>query len=397
MKDNTKNKGILFIILYLSALSSTLSQMKIVTLMGDLASQMNLSMTQASWLMSVFTLAGIVLALPGASVLEKLGPKNLLLILIACVIAGNIIGALAGSSYPVLLLSRVIEGISFAMIIMVGLVFINAWFQNGGAGIATGVFTTFPALASFICMNVSVPVTRMLGERSMWWIVAGFSAVVFVLCLLFIHNPAADNQEAFVPQEKPRLSEVITDGKMWFLAVCQACVAFILFTFITIYPQIFGGFYGLEPSTANFYASLNGLFSIAFCILSGIIIERFRNASMVVLISFMMLAIACYIMTKLSPTTYILHTFVTALGTSLVIPAVLYITPRNAKRPSLIGYSIAFVNMLYFAGNFIGTPIVTGAVEKSGSWQTGADILAGVSILGAVLIIIFMTVTRKRN
>ena len=76
-----KNRGLMFLILFLSAISISLSQLKVVPILGDLSVSMGISIADTSWLMSVFTIAGIVLAIPGGALVSKLGPKKLILAL----------------------------------------------------------------------------------------------------------------------------------------------------------------------------------------------------------------------------------------------------------------------------------------------------------------------------
>ena len=382
--------------LYLSALSVALSQLKVIMIFPDIIGAMSIQPDQVSWLMSVFTVAGVVLAIPGAAILGKLGPKKLLLCLVAAVITGNLLGA-AAASYSVLLISRMIEGIAFAMVIMVGIVFISQWFAGGNVGFAIGLYTTFPALGSAICMNVTAPIAASLGFRSVWFIVATIAAISFVLILLYIKSPkTAISAATAAAGDNGSIREVMANKGVWLLALCQGCVAFILFTFITVYPQLFMENYHLDQATAGFYAGLNGLFGIPFCIVAGIIIDKFKNAPLLVVISFIGLAVACFITTMLSSTTYVLHTLLTAMFCGLVIPGVLYIAPGMAKRPALIGYTVALVNLVYFIAIFAGVPVVMSAVAKSG-WQSGANILVGVAILGALTMLVFMATNKRRR
>ena len=78
MKKN--NKWLMFLILLISAITVGVSQLKIAAVMQDVAAALGVSTTQAALLMSVFTIAGIVLAIPGAAIQDKMGPKNLLLL-----------------------------------------------------------------------------------------------------------------------------------------------------------------------------------------------------------------------------------------------------------------------------------------------------------------------------
>jgi predicted MFS family arabinose efflux permease len=397
-----KNRWALFIVLFLAALSVTLSQLKVVPILGDLAAGMNIGQGEIAWIMSVFYLAGIVLAIPGGAILGKMGPKKLLIGLMAFVMIGNLIGAFVTTNFPLLLVSRTIEGVAFSMIIMVGIVFITSWFEGPAAGLPIGIFTTFPAIGSIIAYNTVIPISAAKGVPSLWWCVLAYTAVVTILVAIVIKLPkpsgdaAAGAGPAGAPEDVPRLSEVLKSGKIWLLAVCQGCVAFVLFTYITIYPIIFQQQYGLDAIAANQYASFNGIFGIPFCIIGGFLIARIKKPAMLILVCFIGLAITCFITTHLTPPMYIVHTLLSAVFTGLTISAVLVVAPMSAKRPSLIGYSVALVNTVYFLGMFIGAPAVMGTAATSG-WSAGSMILVVVSIIGVIGAAVFLAVDRKKK
>ena len=147
-----KNSWFRFLILQCCAVTVSVSQLKVSAVMEQVAQGFSISMGAAAGLMSFFTVAGIVLAIPGAALMERMGAKRLLLLLMACLFAGNAVGAVAGA-YPLLMAGRLLEGVAYAMIIMVGIDLINTWFPHGGAGTATGIFNTFAAVGNFITLN----------------------------------------------------------------------------------------------------------------------------------------------------------------------------------------------------------------------------------------------------
>ncbi len=97
-----KNPWFRFLILQCCAVTVSVSQLKVSAVMAQVAQGFSISMGAAAGLMSFFTVAGIVLAIPGAALMERMGAKRLLLLLMACLFAGNAVGAVAGA-YPLLM------------------------------------------------------------------------------------------------------------------------------------------------------------------------------------------------------------------------------------------------------------------------------------------------------
>ena len=54
--------------------------------------------TDAGWLTSVFTIMGMVTAIPASMLMRKLGPKKIGVISLACAAVGGVIGAFATES-----------------------------------------------------------------------------------------------------------------------------------------------------------------------------------------------------------------------------------------------------------------------------------------------------------
>lgn len=98
-----KNKWGMFFILLISAITVSLSQLKIAPVLGDVAAMLNVDMTKAAMLMSLFTVAGIILSIPGAAVMARTGTKNMLLILMGTLVLGNVMGAVTNSFAVVML------------------------------------------------------------------------------------------------------------------------------------------------------------------------------------------------------------------------------------------------------------------------------------------------------
>lgn len=376
-------------ILYAAAITVSLGQLKIVPMMEPVAALLGVDLAQAGLLVSIFTLAGIFLAIPGGKILAKIGSKKLLLLLMGMLAAGNVFGALSGN-YPLLLVSRVIEGVAFSMIIMTGLVMIAGWFKGGpGTNTATGIFTTFPAVASFAGMNLTLPIVERLGIKSVWWIVAGLAALMFVLILVVIPEPDKEAERGAEGEERPKLRIAAKNPRVWLVAFSHLCIAFVLFSYITTYPVFFMQNYGLDAASANSLSGINGLFGIVSCIICGILIDRLKAPYLIALLgrAGTILVVAVNLVLP-NYGAYIAHAFAVALligGLSLTSD--LCIGPTLAKNQSYIGYSMSFINLLYYVGVFACTPVILFVVEKSG-WGAATGLLMAVTVVCTILMAI---------
>lgn len=378
-----KNPWFRFLILQCCAVTVSVSQLKVSAVMEQVAQGFSISMGAAAGLMSFFTVAGIVLAIPGAALMERMGAKRLLLLLMACLFAGNAVGAVAGA-YPLLMAGRLLEGVAYAMIIMVGIDLINTWFPHGGAGTATGIFNTFAAVGNFITLNGALMVVKRWNVRMLWWIGAALAAVDLILVLAFIpaEKPIPDRSRdrendgnTAASSTGAMVREAFRDKRLMSLGAAQMLMAFILFGFITCYPLLFTGYYHLAPEKANFYSSLNGLFGIPACIVCGILAEKTGNPCRVAMAGAVGTVIAGFTMLILTPGTYVVHVLASAVFPGgLVMTSIFCMVPAIAKRKESVGYYMAVVNLLYYTGVFFATPVMVKLMEVS--WPAAAGTVA---------------------
>ncbi|GAA0241570.1 MFS transporter [Metaclostridioides mangenotii] len=376
-----KNKWIKFLILYIGATVLSLSQLKIVPIFNELSSTMNISMSQTSLLTSIFTFSALFLAIPGGGILNKFGVKKVSVFIMVCLFLGNILGAIS-NSFSLLLISRVIEGISFSMIMMVSMIYINFWFRDGSAGLAIGIFGTFSALASMIGMNIFRPIYLSTGLKSIWYIMA-IASFIIILCYYFLLDGPEESDSN--TEEKGGLREAASNKSTWLLAFAMGCMSFVLFTFITVYPQIFTQVYHLSPDKSNYFTSLFGLFAVPFGVIAGLVTDKTGKPVALTLISYIVLSVACFLTVRLTNSILIGQVFFASACLSLVSSSISIAVNKMVKRPSLIGSTFSIIYLFYYIGIFIGSPIVSKVVEVSG-WNAGTLLLTVVSLLGTASI-----------
>lgn len=395
----------MFAIMYICAFFCSVSQLKIVPLLSLIGENLAIDLGQIGWLMSVFTIAGIALAIPAGGLTGRFGPKKVFLAVMIITIVGNIVGALGLDNYGVLLFSRILEGCGFAMAPVAGMVLINMWYPDKNTGLFIGVFLTFAAVASVVILNIAVPIATGFGMVSVWWFTALGAAIFTGLFWVIVKVPglqaAPQGQADEAPQAlgKPNLMRVLTCGPVLCLGLAQLVVGFFVYFYMNNYPQIFSAVYNLDIQTANFYGSLNGLWGIPGCIFGGLLIDKLgkKGAPKLDLLCFACMFVTAMITTGLNENLYIVHTILTAVFPCFVLSAGNILAPQVVREPQDIGYSLGTVGLFYNIGIFIGSPIVLNAVQATGNWDMVSIILAAVSAFGFIVILVYMALVRKQD
>lgn len=392
----------MFVILYLAATCVSISQIKIVPVLEPLCTSLGVTYASTSWLMSVFTVAGIVLAIPAGSMIAKFGPKKIFATVLVISFIGNVMGALSLDNFTMLLISRIVEGCAFAMVSIAGVVFIDAWFPEK-QGLFNGLYTTFGAIGSFAALNGVLPLYDAVGLSGIWWITATAIAAFAVLVVFFVEdvNQAAiglDGEQA-APAEKPRLGDVLSRKTLVLIGCAQLVCGFILYFYINNYPSVYEMFYGLDATTANFFGSICSLAGIPFCIVGGLILDRIgpRKSTYLMTACFALLVFACLSTTHLSPALYVVHPIVLAMVSGILMTAEVYIVPFCVKQFNQIGLGVSLQTFGYNIGIFIGNPIIMYAVQGTGSWNVASYILCAAAVVGLLIMFAFIRAAKTED
>jgi hypothetical protein len=177
------------------------------------------------------------------------------------------------------------------------------------------------------------------------------------------------------------------------------CIAFLLFGYINTYPALFGQVYSVGEATANFYNSLNGIFGIPACIIGGVLVSKTGKPYLIALIGGVGAIATCALNLALGagPAAYVLHAGISALFIGgFALTANLCIAPRLARTPSLIGYTMSFVNMLYYVGIFACPLLILGLAGDGSGWGAATVLMAAVAA-AAVALMAFLTFSRKKS
>jgi predicted MFS family arabinose efflux permease len=399
MKNKSKKyKWLMFAILMLAGITINISQLKVVPITSDIASTLNVSLTSTAWLTSVFTIAGIVLALPGSGIMTKIGPKRMLVSLLIALMIGNIFGIVGFSinSYPVVLISRIIEGISCALVIPCGLSLVSLWFgDTSSMGLATGLFTIANPVANFVVMNVSLPITNIAHSVvGCWWFVLVLTAISLLGAIFLVDDGTTgrEGQSASSSQKISIMDATIHNKPLIVMCVAMFFLAYCLMGIVTNYPTIFTTAHGLDQSTANFYTSLNGLVGIPAAIIIGSIIGKTGKPFSVALVGALGTLCVDIGLIFLGPSTYLINVICASVFTGgCAVTAFFEITPQLALRKEYVPLASGALNTFYYLGIFLSTPSLVALSSDGSNWTIPALVMA----CSAVILFCLTIVARK--
>lgn len=394
-----KNKAwLVTTIVYLAGITLMMEQYKVGPTMNLLIDQLHISVATGGWLVSVFAVTGMILAIPAGGLLAKLGPKKTGILALICTLAGNFLGVAAATA-PILLLSRVIEGIGVGLIGVVGPGAITMWFPPEKRGLPMGIWSTWVSVAVIVIYNSTNAIAPSYGWRGVWWLTAIVATVVLCLYILFVSAPTQNekNTTSEASIERVSLAESFKSSKTWLL-----CLVFIVYSAVcTIYlsfmPTYTTQTLGLSMAQSNLYTSFGTLGMIVGGIVMGAFLGRAKNLEMVLTTSMILTGVIMFFAFQL-PSAGVVMPFMIIGGVllGLLPPVVFTLAPETALSPQLAGMAIAIVILGQNVGVFIGPSAIGAIVAASGAWGSATLPLTITSIIGVIAALIMVWTNKSK-
>lgn len=225
------------------------SEFAVAGLMPQLAEGLGTGIEQIGYLVTVFAVAMTV----GGPVLTvsllRLPPKSALLAIVAVFLVGNIIAAMA-TSYPVMVVARIISGIASQAFFGIAVSMCARLVDERMRGRANGVAMNGLMLGTLLGLPLATFVGGRLGWQAAFWTISLLTLVAGVLIIAFVRNPA----ESGAPEETRSVRDELTVLRrpQFVLALASSTLiigaTFSAFSFFTpILTEVTGFAEGLVP------------------------------------------------------------------------------------------------------------------------------------------------------
>ena len=211
-------------VLLLFSVAAPLNQFKVPPILPILMEALDLSVSRAGLLMSVYSLTGLILALPSGLIYQKVGPRATGLLAGGSIVLGAALGALSTST-GTLLASRVIEGIGTGFMAVLAPAIIAQWFATRQRGTAMGIWAIWVPIGSATMVFLAPALAQGAGWRAVWWLGAGYALLVTLLYLALVPPAATVRSIQAIPAPAGSTvtsSQVLRDHNLWLLAAAFA-------------------------------------------------------------------------------------------------------------------------------------------------------------------------------
>ena len=337
---------------------------------------------RAGLLMSVFSITGLVLAIPAGFIYQRLGYRTTFLIAFLSMMLGSVSGALSTGA-AAMLASRVVEGLGLCMITMAAPPLIRLLFAEKERGRAMAVWVVYVPLGQMIVFGAAPYITALWGWRGIWWSACAYTACVALLFFLFVkpagkrHGPSPGGQTA------AQAGKVLLSRDLWLLCLLFLSFNFVFIAFRTWMPTFLYSVKGLPAGYGSFLMAFMSVFIIAPAPLVGRACDAIGSRRLVCIISMLIFAAMLPLASIMSP--FMLIPWLALLGVICAfLPTALFLAATDLIRDERSGGLImAVIQTGPEPAGCSWARLAFGAiVGGTQSWYTAFWLLAPMSIAG---------------
>ncbi len=383
---------------YLASVTVIVNQFKVPPVLQTLITEMQLDMTTAGLMMSIFALAGVILAFPAALLMGKYGLKNSGLLGLGCTVIGSLVGSLS-TGVAMLLLGRIIEGIGLGLIAVIAPAAIAIWFKPDQVGLPMGIWATWLPVGSAIAYNVTTPIQASFGWQGVWWFGTILAIISFIVYALFVTcPPEADKNSSIANSANSEISFVkgLKNPAMWLLAIGIFGPTFGTIGYTTWSPVYYNEVFFIDAIRANFFTSVVYIVKIFGALSCGWFLSRIKDRN-VILIGASIFATLIYPIGFSLGSASLILPYVILIG---FIPAYIAATtfasaPTAVPSPSLAGFAMAAVMVGQNSATLVAPPLMGAVIERTGSWSAAGIPMLIVMILTTSALLVYYRLSKQ--
>jgi MFS family permease len=381
-----ENPWLVLAVAFVVSVAAVMAQFAAPPLMPVLMDQFGIGIAEASSLMSIFSITGLLLALPAGLVLQRFGPLVTGAVAMLSVIAGSVLAATT-TEYAVLLLSRAVQGVGVGLIGVTAPAVVAAAFPPERRGLPMGVWAMWVPVGGLLMFLVAPTLAASYGWAAVWWLAAAVAAVGLVAYAVVLRRAGMTGAGQGSGSSAEAVAELRTGlgGRdVWLLSL-----SFALFATAASAPNTFTTTFlaeerGLDLTTASLLAGLVLAGAAIGSILGGTVSDRIGSRRRVIVGGLILFAALLALPFLADGALIPVSLLCLGLAMGAVPAAVFASAPEVVPHPHLTGAGMAGIMLGQNAGFVIG-PLVFVVLLPALSWAGTAAIFGLVALLGALV------------
>jgi len=360
-------------------------QFKLPVVLPVLLADYGYDRTLAGGFMSIYALFGLVLSIPLGRAIQRHGAALLILLALALMVVGNVVALLVPESGWLMLTSRGLEGIAFAVLAIGGAALANANASQRSLPLVAGLMATWIPVGQLTATVLAPVAIAAASWRMLWYVGIGATTLFFVWTVI----NRASGRIALAPRTggggKPAGSTDITARER--RALMTTAVLFMLwsgqyFAYMTWLPQYLVEVHGLAVTQAQWGYAIPVTLVLIMCIVTGLLLQRGLALGKLLAGALVIQAAVWWLLPFTGGGAGGIASLVVYGTAAGVVPTCLFAMPsvilgRGHDTARAFGIVMTGRNM----GVLIGPVLVAQAFKMTGTWDLAAPIFGTVTTL----------------
>lgn len=363
---------------------------------------LGISYTTQGLLMTMFSIAAVVMGLVGGTLIDKLGARKVVSVALALTIVGNVLG-LFWTSDAGLLVTRVLEGLGYGATMTAGPGVIAAWYPPEKRGLVNGVWGANVGVGMMVCTMSATPIMENSDWSGMWIFGLVGAILAFLLVAIFVCMPP-DGERKDAMDLPAASDDDKKHGVLWGYLAPLPVLAAVMFFLVGGATDAFNAFtitylnleLGEAESMANMTATIASFGLLVGAVIMGFLFAKVRDKGMVLLVNIVLCAISLFAWFNLtlSPEMMCVVGFFVGCFLGAAPTAFFAVAPMAARSPGTIGAATGMVVLGQNAGTLL-IPTVVGMILDAAGYGAAAMFMGGISVVAALICIAFRVLYKK--
>jgi MFS family permease len=367
------------------ATALTATQYKLPSIIPQIIEAGILDMGAITVLMSIFSFAGIIFAIPAGALIGRIGPKLAIMLATAAAFLASL--AVFTENVAAMVAFRVVEGISLYVVIVAGPVLIQQAVRPEKRGVATGIYIVGGMLGAFVA-GLATPMLFGLGRLDAVWVGYGvFTLLTGAIVLLVVRGgkaAARTGARGAVGEAAPKLYRAIFSKDVLLLFASFVIFQVMLIGTISFSPTFLQQS-GFDAGLSGVVSTLPMLMAIVSSVAFGAIADKTGSFKAVYITGFAAMCVSMLLM--FAGTGPELWIGVVAMGLlGMGTPAIAMAAyPQMLRSPEAMSLGMGVMIVVQCIGQFIGTTLPAALLGPDiNGWFMMSAVMLAMGVLGLV-------------
>lgn len=398
-QTNNTERWITFAALFFFGFIAACNLFKASPTLSVIVADLGIETSMAGLIMTCYSIAALVCAIPGALIMRKIGVKAMVVISCAFMVAGTAISSFAADP-ALFLVGRTVEGIAYGLICVCGPNILPRLFPRKQMGLAVGIWSQWIPIGTIIAFFCSPMIFDATGDwRGVWNVSLVLGIVALALLIVFVKMPKINENEIVAGNAEIKASH----GKQFFAGAVAVCAIFIIWVFLYVdninqlYPTFLQDVKGMSVFDSSMLPNWLAIITIPLGIIAGLVSDKLPIRKWTLVAAYVVVGIIFFFF-AFTPGTETTSSWIFCIV--MGICASFIPTYTRGITPLLVTDSfkcdMALMVMAFVTGlGQVAATLATMSIGALGWFDNAHYVLAPLAILAAVLTAIFVTDDRK--